>query len=93
MKQRHIRLELLQASPTDAVPQSILPNSSSVTRAVGWNLAARAAELKLSPGSAIDLAYRIRENTHPEFGGLEVEVVGMEIAASQSAQGLGSVCA
>ncbi len=63
--------------------QSILPNSSSVTRAVGWNLAARAAELKLSPGSAIDIAYRIRENTDPEFGGLEVEVVEMEIGALQ----------
>jgi single-stranded-DNA-specific exonuclease len=32
-------------------------------------------------GSVIDLAYRIRENDHPDFGGLEVEIMGMEIAA------------
>jgi single-stranded-DNA-specific exonuclease len=26
----------------------------------------------------IDVAYRIRENDHPEFGGLEVEIAGIE---------------
>jgi single-stranded-DNA-specific exonuclease len=28
----------------------------------------------------IDIAYRIRENDHPQYGGLEVEIVGMEPA-------------
>jgi single-stranded-DNA-specific exonuclease len=51
-------------------------------RAVGWNMAARTAELKLSAGSLIDVAYRIHENDHPEFGGLEVEICGMELAQS-----------
>jgi single-stranded-DNA-specific exonuclease len=32
-------------------------------------------------GSLIDLAYRIRENDHPQYGGLEVEIVGIEPAA------------
>jgi single-stranded-DNA-specific exonuclease len=44
-------------------------------------LAARVAELGLAQGSLIDLAYRIRENDHPEYGGLEVEIAGMEPAA------------
>ena len=73
MKDRHIRLELAQNS----VQPQPLPGSSGALRAVGWNLAARAAELGLTQGSLIDLAYRIRENQHPEYGGLEVEVAGI----------------
>jgi single-stranded-DNA-specific exonuclease len=82
MKDRHIRLELLQASVNDSTRRAIPTGSSSAIRAVGWNLAARAAELRLSQGSTIDLAYRIRENTHPDFGGLEVEIAGIELSAS-----------
>jgi len=57
-------------------------NPSTAMRAVGWDMAARTAELKLTAGSLIDVAYRIRENDHPEFGGLEVEICGMELAQS-----------
>jgi single-stranded-DNA-specific exonuclease len=53
---------------------------SSAIRAVGWNLAERAMQLQLAEGSLIDLAYRIRENDHPDFGGLEIEIMGMEPA-------------
>jgi hypothetical protein len=68
MKERHIRLELAQ----DSVQPQPLPGSSGALRAVGWHLAARAAELWPRAGSSlIDLAYRIRENEHPEYGGLE----------------------
>jgi single-stranded-DNA-specific exonuclease len=33
----------------------------------------------VSAGKVIDLAYRIRENDHPEYGGLEVEIAGIEL--------------
>jgi single-stranded-DNA-specific exonuclease len=72
MKERHIRLELRVAS-TD------IPNLAPI-KAVGWNLAHRAQELKLQQGSYIDLAYRIRENDHPQYGGLEIEIAGMRLA-------------
>ncbi len=42
-------------------------------------MAARIAELGLTQGSLIDLAYRIRENDHAEYGGLEVEIAGIEL--------------
>ncbi len=42
-------------------------------------MAGRVADLGLKAGSLIDLAYRIRENDHPEYGGLEVEIAGIEI--------------
>ena len=74
MKERHIRLELAQ--------EPALAGSSSAIRALGWSLADRTAALGLVQGSIIDLAYRIRENDHPEYGGLEVEIAGMELAAT-----------
>ena len=73
MKERHIRLELAQDS---AAPSG----SSAAMRAVGWDKAAQAAELDLRQGSLIDVAYRIRENDHPSFGGLEIEIAGLRLA-------------
>jgi single-stranded-DNA-specific exonuclease len=75
MKERHLRLELAQ----DSVQPPPRPGSSGALRAVGWHLAARSASLGLTQGSLIDLAYRIRENEHPEYGGLEVEIAGIEL--------------
>ena len=70
MKDRHIRLELTQESAV-AGPQS------GRVRAVGWDWASRCMDLRLCEGSRIDLAYRIRENDHPDFGGIEVEIAGL----------------
>lgn len=66
MKERHLRLELAQ------------DEGAIATRALGWDMAARSAELNLAQGSHIDVAYRIRENLHPDFGGLEIEIAGMQ---------------
>jgi single-stranded-DNA-specific exonuclease len=65
MKERHLRLELAQDQGT------------TPTRAIGWDQAARSVELGLVEGSRVDVAYRIRENLHPDFGGLEIEIAGM----------------
>ena len=74
MKERHIRLELAQtAADSESKPLTGVP----AMRAVGWDMAARTAALGLNRGSLIDVAYRIRENDHPSFGGLEIEIAGM----------------
>jgi single-stranded-DNA-specific exonuclease len=78
MKERHIRLELAQDA-TSSAPTT--PGLGSI-RAVGWDMAFRAAELGLAESSRIHLAYRIRENDHPNYGGIEVEIAGMETATS-----------
>jgi len=70
MKERHIRLELAQESASTG-------GAAATMRAVGWDMAARAAALQLRAASLIDVAYRIRVNEHPEFGGLEIEIAGM----------------
>ena len=75
MKERHLRLELAQ----DSIQPLPLAGSSGALRAVGWDMAVRARALGLAQGSLIDLAYRIRENEHPEYGGLEAEIAGIEL--------------
>jgi single-stranded-DNA-specific exonuclease len=69
MKERHLRLELAQ-------------DGTGATRAVGWDMAGRSAELGLTQDSRIDAAYRIRENLHPDFGGLEIELAGIRAASA-----------
>jgi len=58
----------------------VRPGGSGAIRAVGWGLAERAMELRLEQGNLIDVAYRIRENDHPDFGGLEIEMVDVRSA-------------
>ncbi len=97
MKARHLALELTQDSASSTASPNGSSNSSpaassahssgspapiSSIRAVGWNLAERAMELSLEPGSRIDVAYRIRENDHPDFGGLEIEILGMQASGT-----------
>jgi single-stranded-DNA-specific exonuclease len=33
--------------------------------------------MQLGEGSVVHLAYRLRENEHPEYGGLELEIAGL----------------
>jgi single-stranded-DNA-specific exonuclease len=75
MKDRHLRLELAQDSPSSTT------TSGSSIRAIGWDKALRSAALGLTKGSRIDIAYRIRENDHPQYGGLEIEIAGIEPAS------------
>jgi len=62
MKDKHVRLRVAQGVTFSAV---------------GWNLAESVAAMAVAPDSVIDLAYRLRENDHPEFGGLELEIAAL----------------
>jgi single-stranded-DNA-specific exonuclease len=73
MKDRHIRLELAQESAGSA-------GMSGAMRCVGWDWAGRCTTLALTAGSLVDVAYRIRENDHPDFGGIEIEIAGLQLA-------------
>ncbi len=73
MKEKHIRLELHAQQDPGTM-------RTAPTQAIGWNLAHRAQELNLQPGSIVDLAYKIRENTHPQYGGLQIEIAGIQPA-------------
>ncbi|MHB1022234.1 MAG: single-stranded-DNA-specific exonuclease RecJ [Acidobacteriaceae bacterium] len=69
MKERHIRLRLSQG-----------PRGTQFN-ALGWNWAEKVAALQLAEGSLIDIAYRLNENTHPDFGGLELSIVDIHAIA------------
>lgn len=65
LKERHIKMRLSQ----DGVSYS----------ALGWDWAARSRELGIDDGSVIDVAYKLRHNEHPEYGGLELEIVDLRV--------------
>lgn len=88
MKEKHIRLELRSAGSPDSPDATIGAGIGAgiglaPIRAVGWNMAHRAHELRLEQGSTIDVAYRIRENDHPQYGGLQIEIAGIVLASGQ----------
>ncbi len=66
MKERHCKLQLQQGSAQFA--------------ALAWHWAERVQALALRAGDAIDMVYRLRENEHPEYGGLELEIVDLRRA-------------
>lgn len=63
MKEEHIRMRVR--------------DDQIVMKALGWRWAERVRTLALDAGSRIDLAYRLRMNEHPDFGGLELEIVDL----------------
>lgn len=65
MKDVHVRLRLTQTPGATAY------------NAVGWHMATCVRELTLTEGSRIDIAYTLRENHHPDFGGLELELLAL----------------
>jgi len=42
--------------------------------ALGWHMAERIQQAELLPGDAIDIAFSIGHNDHPDFGGLELSL-------------------
>jgi single-stranded-DNA-specific exonuclease len=65
MKEKHVRLQVTQG-----------PRGGNLS-ALGWNWAERVQSMQLGEGSVVHLAYRLRENEHPEYGGLELEIAGL----------------
>jgi single-stranded-DNA-specific exonuclease len=67
LKEKHLKLKLQQgAARYDCL---------------AWNWTERAEALGVGEGSIVDVAYRLRENTHPEFGGLELELADLKCCA------------
>ena len=72
IKEKHICLEVTQ------------PGRSGSLNALGWSRAtdwpALCRDLDLRPGSTIDIAYRVAENRHEQYGGLQLELVALQSA-------------
>jgi single-stranded-DNA-specific exonuclease len=52
----------------------------TVFDALGWNMAERLQQAPLLAGDAIDIAFTIGHNDHPDFGGLELSLRDFKVA-------------
>ena len=72
LKERHLKLRLRSSAGTECV------SCLCWIRAVLWP--ERLQQLGIRAGSAVDIVCRLRENKHPQFGGVEMELCDMRPA-------------
>ena len=64
MKDIHVKLRLLPPNARQSKPLD----------ALGWRMAERVQKEKILAGDAVDVAFKIEENEHPDFGGLQINI-------------------
>ena len=73
LKEKHVKLKLKSDGNSGLpVPSGEPRTMRTVFDGLGWNMAARLQQTPLLAGDAIDIAFTIGQNDHPEFGGLEL---------------------
>jgi len=65
-------------------PRTSSWRNSIVFDALGWNMAERLQQSPLLAGDAIDIAFTVGHNDHPEYGGLELSLRDLRTAGSSS---------
>ena len=65
IKERHVCLQLAQGA------------RGASWSALGWDWAGRVQAMGLEQGSVVHIAYKLRQNQHPEYGGLELEIADL----------------
>jgi len=78
LKEKHLKLKLGAAS-----------NNGKFVRgldAVGWRMAAQHSCTAL--GDAVDVVFTLDENTHPEFGGLQLNIADLRHSAAAQASAI-----
>ena len=71
LKERHIKLRLATG------------RHNATIAALAWRWADRIAALGIIDGSRVDIAYRLRHNQHPEYGGVELEIEDLRLASRE----------
>ncbi len=74
IKERHLRVMV------EDVADGVQFGGMAWSRRTDW--AAMAQEQGWSSGDLMDLAYRLRRNWHPTYGGWELEIVGIRLSAA-----------
>jgi len=80
LKEKHLKLRVVASDRNS--------NSSKFQRgfdALGWRMAERATQESLLLGSVLDLAFTVDYNEHPEFGGVQLNLLDFAPAAAASA--------
>jgi single-stranded-DNA-specific exonuclease len=68
LKERHTKLRLATGK------------GDSTISALAWRWAERIAALGVAEDARIDIAYRLRHNEHPEYGGIEVQIEDLHLS-------------
>jgi single-stranded-DNA-specific exonuclease len=55
------------------------PRPAVIYNALGWRMAERIRQAELLPGDALDIAFTLDHNDHPDFGGLELSLRDFKI--------------
>jgi single-stranded-DNA-specific exonuclease len=63
-----LRAEAARENPNDGRQKSV------TYTALGWRMAERIQQAQLLPGDALDIAFTLDHNDHPDFGGLELSL-------------------
>ena len=75
IKEKHLKLRLAQASNN---------GKGRSWQAMAWRMAERVASDPLVVGDALDVAFTLEHNDHPDFGGLELRVADFRRSASRN---------
>jgi single-stranded-DNA-specific exonuclease len=76
LKEKHVKLKLAAAADPKHTSSADADKGrwrKSITYdAMGWRLAEKVQQQQLLPGDALDVAFTVGYNDHPDFGGLEL---------------------
>jgi single-stranded-DNA-specific exonuclease len=79
LKEKHVKLRVGQEAPSqDGAAGNSKKSLQQNFDALAWRMAERIAEEKLLANDVVDLAFRLEENTHPEFGGIQLSVCDLK---------------
>ena len=74
-------LTIPRCHPDSSVLSRVCAQSSNARQqkpvtytALGWRMADRIQQAQLLPGDALDIAFTLDQNDHPDFGGLELSL-------------------
>ena len=69
MKEKHVKLRVASVQDTDNT------KFKCVREVLGWRMAERVSQQSLLVGDTLDLAFSLDYNPHPEFGGVQLNMV------------------
>jgi single-stranded-DNA-specific exonuclease len=78
LKEKHVKLRVRQEIPKTPEQGPNHRQGNHNFDALAWRMAERIAEEKLLADDVIDLAFTLEENTHPEFGGIQLSICDLK---------------
>lgn len=81
IKDKHAKLKLAVANGNGWRP---------AIDALGWHLGEKVQQAQLLPGDALDVAFNIEHNDHPEYGGLELSLRDLVVSTEKQVASSGA---